>query len=235
MPGGGTLAIGTDRVVVDGIDHVLITVTDTGCGMTPDVAARVFEPFFTTKDPGTGTGLGLSTVYGIVTRAGGTVRVDSRPDAGTTFEVYLPATAAPAVNSPPAVEPQRLTAGTETILLVEDDPPARQLTERILTTAGYRVLVSVDGEQALAMARSRADIGLLVTDVIMPGMNGQQLADRLTELRPGLPVIFTSAYTSGVLTQAEAAFLDKPFTAAALTAKVRSVLDARIDVTTSPA
>jgi two-component system cell cycle sensor histidine kinase/response regulator CckA len=249
MPAGGTLTIGTDRVVLDGGrageltvepgDYVLIIVTDTGCGMTAEVAARAFEPFFTTKGPGDGTGLGLATVYGIVTRAGGQVRVESRPGAGTTFEVYLPASGAPAAAVGQAVEAKRITAGTGTILLAEDDPAVRQLTERILTTAGYRVLVGVDGEHALDVARGHADIDLLVTDVIMPGMNGQQLADRLTDLRPGLPVIFTSAYTRGVLTHTgdgrTVAFLDKPFTAAALTEKVRSVLDSRVDVTASNA
>jgi CheY-like chemotaxis protein len=238
MPGGGTLSIGTDRVVLEG-DYVLVTVADTGCGMTDEVAARVFEPFFTTKGQGEGTGLGLSTVYGIVTRAGGQVRVDSRPGGGTTFEVYLPAAAAPAAALGESVAPQRLAAGTGTILLVEDDPAVRQLTERILITAGYRVLVGVDGEHALAVARTHDHIDLLVTDVIMPGMNGQQLADRLTDLRPGLPVIYTSAYTRGVLTHTgddrTVAFLDKPFTAAALTEKVRAVLDRPVDVSMSNA
>ncbi|NMO49870.1 response regulator [Actinoplanes sp. TBRC 11911] len=249
MPGGGTLTIDTDRVVLEGGradeltvepgDYVLLTVSDTGCGMTAEVAARVFEPFFTTKGQGEGTGLGLSTVYGIVTRAGGRIRLDSRPGEGTTFEVYLPSTTAPADAVGAAVERQSLAGGTGTILLVEDDAAVRQLTERILTTAGYRVLVAVDGEQGLAVARAHADIDLLVTDVIMPGLNGQQLADRLTALRPGLPVIFTSAYTRGVLDstgdERTVAFLDKPFTAAALTEKVRLVLDNRIDVAASQA
>ena len=239
MPAGGALTIATDRVGDGDGEHVLITVTDTGCGMTAEVAARVFEPFFTTKDQGQGTGLGLSTVYGIVTRAGGQIRVDSRPGEGATFEVRLPAAPDRATAVAEPAGPQRLTAGTGTILLVEDDPAVRGLAERILATAGYQVLVGVDGEQALAVARAHPGIDLLVTDVIMPGMNGQQLADRLTALRPGLPVIFTSAYTRGVLTETgddrSVAFLDKPFTAAALTEKVRSVLDRRIDRTASRA
>ncbi|MFI5889744.1 ATP-binding protein [Actinoplanes sp. NPDC051513] len=231
MPDGGTLAIATDRVDGETGDQVLITVTDTGCGMTAEVADRVFEPFFTTKGPGGGTGLGLSTVYGIVTRAGGQVRLASRPGEGATFEVFLPAAEVPAEAVGEPAAPQRLTAGTGTILLVEDDPAVRRLSERILTTAGYQVLVGVDGENALEVARAHAGIDLLLTDVIMPGMNGQELADRLTALRPGLPVIFTSAYTRGVLTDdLSAAFLDKPFTAAALTEKVRSVLDSRAAV-----
>jgi two-component system cell cycle sensor histidine kinase/response regulator CckA len=239
MPAGGLLTIATDRVGSSAGDQVLITVTDVGCGMTDEVAARVFEPFFTTKDQGQGTGLGLSTVYGIVTRAGGQIRVDSRPGEGATFEVRLPAAPAPATALAEPAGPQRLTAGTGTILLVEDDPAVRRLAERILVTAGYRVLVGVDGDQALAVAEAHPDIDLLLTDVIMPGMNGQQLADRLTTVRPGLPVIFTSAYTRGVLTETAddrtVAFLDKPFTAAALTEKIRSVLDQRIDRAASPA
>jgi two-component system, cell cycle sensor histidine kinase and response regulator CckA len=239
MPDGGTVTIGTDRVVRDDADQVLITVTDSGSGMTPEVAARVFEPFFTTKGPGEGTGLGLSTVYGIVTRAGGHVRVESWPDEGTRFDIHLPAAAVAADAVGETVALQRLTQGTGTILLAEDDPAVRRLSQRILAAAGYKVLVGVDGEHALALARGNPDIDLLVTDVIMPAMNGQQLADRLAALRPGLPVILTSAYTRGVLTDTgddrTVAFLDKPFTAAALTEKVRSVLDNRIDVTASPA
>jgi len=239
MPAGGALTISTDRVGSSAGDQVLITVTDTGSGMTDEVAARVFEPFFTTKDQGQGTGLGLSTVYGIVTRAGGQIRVESRPGEGATFEVRLPAAPAPATAVAEPAGPQPLTAGTGTILLVEDDPAVRQLAERILATAGYQVLVGVDGEHALAVAAAHPGIDLLVTDVIMPGMNGQQLADRLTTLRPGLPVIFTSAYTRGVLTETgddrAVAFLDKPFTAAALTEKIRTVLDQRIDSTASRA
>jgi two-component system, cell cycle sensor histidine kinase and response regulator CckA len=247
MPGGGTLAIGTDRVDLGSEragqlgaqpgEYVLVSVTDTGCGMSSDVATRIFEPFFTTKDQGKGSGLGLSTVYGIVTQAGGHIRVDSEPGVGTTFEVYLPATAASAAPSRPGLGPQRLVTGTETILLVEDDPAVRTLTERILSTAGYHVLAGTDGDHALAIVREHPDIDVLVTDVIMPGMNGQQLADRLTALMPDLPVIFTSAHTRGVLTFAPdgptVAFLEKPFTATAITEKIRAVLDARTAAATS--
>jgi two-component system, cell cycle sensor histidine kinase and response regulator CckA len=241
MPDGGTLSIATDRVHVGDEraaqlgarpgEYVLVTVADTGCGMSEEVAARIFEPFFTTKDLGKGTGLGLSTVYGIVTQAGGHVRVRSIPGAGTTFTVFLPATAASATDSTVGLGRQRLATGSETILLVEDDPAVRTLTERILSTAGYQVLASADGHRALALADERPDIDLLVTDVIMPGMNGRQLADRLTAARPGLPVVFTSAHTRGVLTETSdnpaVAYLEKPFTAAAITDAVRAVLDAR--------
>ena len=241
MPDGGTLTLATRRVDVEGEgaaqlgappgDYVLITVADTGCGMPAEVAARVFEPFFTTKEHGKGTGLGLSTVYGIVTQAGGHVRLNSTPGSGTTFEVYLPVTAVPAATSPADDGPQPLATGTETILLIEDDPAVRTLTERILRTAGYRVLAGADGHRALEIVRATDGISLLVTDVIMPGMNGRELADRITALLPGLPVIFTSAHTRGVLTHTgddpSVAFLEKPFTATAITNKVRAALDAR--------
>jgi PAS domain S-box-containing protein len=241
MPDGGTLTIATDRIDLGddqaqqvGLapgEYVLLTVADTGVGMSAEVSARIFEPFFTTKDQGKGTGLGLSTVYGIVTQAGGHVVVHSTPGAGTTFAVYLPATAASVTDSTVGLGRQRLATGTETILLVEDDPAVRTLTERVLAAAGYRVLASADGHHALAVADEHPDIDLLVTDVIMPGMNGRQLADRLTAARPGLPVIFTSAYTRGVVTETSesptVAFLEKPFTAAAITDTVRAVLDAR--------
>jgi PAS domain S-box-containing protein len=246
MPEGGTLSIDTGRVRLGGEyaaklglepgDHVLITVADTGCGMSDDVAARVFEPFFTTKEQGKGSGLGLSTVYGIVTQARGHIRLDSTPGAGTTFRVYLPATTAPAASPPAGDGGQRLSTGTGTILLVEDDPAVRTLTERILTTAGYGVLTATGGDHALAIVREHRAINLLITDVIMPGMNGQQLADRLTALLPGLPVIFTSAHTRGVLTldpdDPTMAFLEKPFTATGITEKVRAVLNARSAVAT---
>ena len=224
MPDGGTLTIGTDRLG----ELVVITVADTGSGMSPEITARIFEPFFTTKDQGKGSGLGLSTVYGIVTQAGGRVQVTSRPGRGSRFDVYLPVTTAAAVPSRADRAPQRLATGTETILLVEDDPAVRTLTERILRTAGYQVLACTDGQHALAEAAANPGFDLLVTDVIMPGLNGRQLAERLTAQRPDLPVLFTSAYTRGVLDSA-AAFLEKPFTAAALTEQVRAVLDANAE------
>ena len=247
MPSGGTLTINTDRVELGSEaagrlgaqpgPYILITVADTGCGMSSEVSARAFEPFFTTKDQGKGSGLGLSTVYGIVSQAGGHVQFWSKPGAGTTFSVYLPATTAAVPEVDVSGARPGLATGTETILLVEDDPAVRQLTERILRTAGYEVLATAGAHEALAVAVGDHHIDLLVTDVIMPGMNGQQLADRLTALRPGLPVIFSSAYTRGVLAFAPddpgMAFLEKPFTASAITDKVRAVLDARTAAVTS--
>ncbi|MET8153483.1 ATP-binding protein [Actinoplanes sp. NPDC049668] len=250
MPDGGTLTIGTDRVEVDGEaaaqlgaqpgENVRITVADGGCGMSAEVAARIFEPFFTTKEQGKGTGLGMSTVYGIVTQAGGSIQVNSRPGQGTAVEVYLPMSAAAELPAgpPPDPVPQRLVTGTETILFIEDDPAVRTLTERILRTAGYRVLTGVDGHHALRIMEGNPEISLLVTDVIMPGMNGQQLADRITAMLPGLPVLFTSAHTRGVLTPTTrddpgVAFLEKPYTATGITRTVRAVLDARTSSATA--
>ncbi|MBW6435937.1 PAS domain S-box protein [Actinoplanes hulinensis] len=241
MPGGGILTIATDHVDVGPEqatqlggrpgEYALITVADTGDGMSAEVAARIFEPFFTTKEQGKGTGLGMSTVYGIVAQADGHIRVDSEPGRGTVIEVHLPITTAPTVDIPAQPMPQELATGTETILFIEDDAAVRMLTERILRTAGYHVLSGADGRQALKIVRGNPDISLLVTDVIMPGMNGRQLADRITAMRPGLPVIFTSAHTRGVLTlnpdDPTVAFLEKPYTATGITQKVRAVLDAR--------
>ncbi|MEU4219056.1 ATP-binding protein [Actinoplanes sp. NPDC026623] len=249
MPDGGTLTIATDRVEVDADDaaqlgaqpgeYALITVDDAGCGMSAEVAARIFEPFFTTKEQGKGTGLGMSTVYGIVTQAGGSIQVNTRPGLGTSVEVYLPMTTAELPVGPaPDLVPQRLATGTETILFIEDDHAVRTLTERILRTAGYRVLSGVDGHHALRIMQRNPEISLLVTDVIMPGMNGQQLADRITAMLPGLPVIFTSAHTHGVLTPTTrddpgVAFLEKPYTATGITRTVRAVLDAHTTTSTA--
>jgi len=241
MPDGGRLTIATESVDLgdEGAarlgagpgEYALITVADNGCGMSAEVAARIFEPFFTTKEQGKGTGLGMSTVYGIVTQASGQIRVDSNPGKGTTVAVYLPMTTALPVGLPVDPAPPRLATGTETIMFIEDDPAVRRLTARILRTAGYHVLAGVDGRHALEIVRANPGISLLVTDVVMPGMNGRQLADRITAILPGLPVIFTSAHTRGVLTLTRddptVAFLEKPYTVSGITEKVRAVLDAR--------
>jgi PAS domain S-box-containing protein len=243
MPAGGHLTIATENV--EGIEGevgaereplppgrwVRLTVSDDGEGMAPEVRERIFEPFFTTKELGKGTGLGLSTVYGIVVQNDGFIRVDSAPGRGTTFEIYLPEAPAEAPRELPAREhaPQR---GTETILVVEDDAQVRAVTVRALRSAGYAVLVAGRGDEALEVsAREPGRIHLLVTDVVMPGLGGRAVAERIGAERPGVRVLYVSGYTQKVFDdEGELApgveFLAKPFTPDALLARVRAVLDA---------
>jgi two-component system, cell cycle sensor histidine kinase and response regulator CckA len=240
MPQGGTLSITTQRVELTEAEatlleiapatYVRITVTDTGIGMPPEVQARIFEPFFTTKGVGTGTGLGLAMVFGIVRQSGGTIDVESAPGAGARFRIYLPAVPdAPAPSDQPA---QERLAGSETVLLVEDDAGVRDLAVASLTAHGYRVLTASDGRDGLDVVAAHAGhIDLLVTDVVMPRMGGSDLAAQLRLQQPDVRVLFMSGYTDdavvrqGVL-HSEVAFLHKPFTMQALAAKVRAVLDA---------
>jgi two-component system, cell cycle sensor histidine kinase and response regulator CckA len=225
MPRGGTLAIRAALVR----DTVRLTVRDTGTGMTPEVLARLFEPFFTTKEVGKGTGLGLSTVYGIVKQSRGHIEVTSRPGQGSTFVVTLPA--AGAAHTPREGEPAEMPAGTETILLVEDEREVRELVRNVLSQLGYDVIVALDGTAALDLARRHGSaISLLLTDIVMPHMSGPDLYRRLAMLLPGVSVLYMSGYTGDeVLAQGvsreTAAFLQKPFTPAALARTVRSVLD----------
>ena len=244
MPTGGRLTIETanaelDRDAVrrhpdsDAGRFVLLAVTDTGCGMDAETREQVFEPFFTTKEAGKGTGLGLSTVYGVVKQTGGQIHLYSEPGQGTTFKIYLPrqdGIASP--RSRPTVV--GVPTGEETLLLVEDDDAVRRLAQRILVTAGYRVLSAASGEEALALAEQHgADIDLLVTDVVMPGMSGRELSQRLGPTLPRLRVLFMSGYTDnaivhhGVLDPGTH-FCTKPFTAAGLARKVREVLDGAV-------
>ena len=225
MPDGGTLTIETARV--DG-ERVRLRVSDTGWGMDEETVRRAFEPFFTTKGPGKGTGLGLSTVYGIVSQSGGTVEVRSEPGRGATFEVLLPLTH----QAPVKVEPQRPepASGSERVLLVEDEPVVRELTREMLETHGYRVVCAGRPDDALALARS-GPFDLLVTDVVMPGMNGRALARALRAERPGLRVLYTSGYSDDAALQGGsleplAAFLQKPYSSGELAAAVRRTLDA---------
>ena len=242
MPTGGRLTIETRNVDLDDGyarahpgarpgPHVLLAVTDTGVGMPPEVKARIFEPFFTTKGPGHGTGLGLATVYGIVQQSGGHVEVYSEVGVGTAFKVYLPradGAAGGAKSRSGTVAPPR---GTETVLLVEDDPGVRALTRHVLAGCGYTVLEAADAEEAGRVAAGwDKPIHLLVTDVVMPGAGGRALAGRLVADRPGLKVLYVSGYTDdavvrhGVLHEA-VNFLQKPFSPAALARQVRDVLD----------
>ena len=211
MPRGGRLVVTTDDVVLEDAyvalhpeshsgPHVLLTVSDTGGGMTPEVLERIFEPFFTTKPAGQGTGLGLATVYAIVKQLDGHVTVYSEPGFGTTFRVYLPAFAAPEVQPAATIEEERALRGSETILVCEDDATVRKLATHFLRGAGYTLLDAAKGSAALELAAAYPDpIHLLVTDVIMPDINGRQLADALTAARPGLKTLFISGYTSDVI------------------------------------
>lgn len=242
MPEGGRLTIETDNVTLDESyaaqhayvrpgEYVMLAVSDSGTGMTPEVQRHIFEPFFTTKEPGKGTGLGLATCYGIVKQAGGHIDAYSEVGIGTTFKVYLPRVHEPA----PAMREQakaELERGTETILLVEDDPSVLKVATRILESRGYRILQAVDVQQALRVLEEHgSSVDLLLTDLVLPGMSGRVLAERARELRPGLPVLYASGYTSDVtvrnkLLEQQIVMIHKPFTAATLTRKVREVLDA---------
>jgi PAS domain S-box-containing protein len=232
MPVGGTLTLATRHFRVEEGDfhpdvppgsYVVLAVADTGTGMSREVQARIFEPFFTTKPPGKGTGLGLATVYGIVEQSHGYVRVKSAPGKGTTVEVYLPqAGVVPAPVPPPAdAAPAQ---GSATVLLVEDEPALRRVAGRILRRSGYRVLPAADTADALRLSRTERDrIDLVVTDVVMPGMSGPELAARIEAARPGVKVLFMSGYADDTLEDG-VSFIQKPFSAAALAEKVRDVL-----------
>ncbi|AWM39442.1 Blue-light-activated protein [Gemmata obscuriglobus] len=241
MPHGGTLTVGTANVTSDGPSgpgrvpagrYVRLSVADTGVGMTEEIQAKIFEPFFTTKAIGQGTGLGLSTVYGIVQQTGGHIRVTSAPGRGATFEVYFPSAGRDPADAQAAhaAEPGGPT-GRGTVLVVEDDDRVRRLARIALQRFGYTVLDAPSAEEALRVCeRPEPPIDLLLTDVVMPGMGGRELAEVVARLRPGIKVLYVSGYADdavvrhGVL-RAEVAFLQKPFTPAALAEKVRSVLE----------
>lgn len=243
MPAGGRFTVSTGNVRVgpgttsDDAppappgDYVSLTLADTGCGMTPECRARVFEPFFTTKPAGKGTGLGLSVVDGIVKQSGGYIAVSSDVGAGATFRVLLPAL--PAGERPPAapVPERHMPGGRETVLLVEDVDEVRRVTQTTLERLGYTVLPASDGAAALAVVDARGDrLDIVVTDVVMPGMSGPELARRLRETRPHLPILFVSGFTPDAVFRdgvqaGHAHFLQKPFAATALASKLRQVLD----------
>ena len=241
MPGGGKLTLETANVELDETypeqhvavrpgRYVMVAVNDTGVGMDKETRARIFEPFFTTKGPEHGTGLGLATVYGIVKQSGGYIWVYSEPDHGTTFKIYLPFVAEEARGESPGRVSESLH-GSETVLLAEDDGIVRRLAERILRQAGYEVLVAQDGAEALLLSeRHRGPIHLLISDVVMPQMNGGELFGHLATSRPETRVLYLSGYTAPSIVQqglldGRAEFLQKPFTTEALARKVREVLE----------
>jgi PAS domain S-box-containing protein len=240
MPQGGMLTIETRNVVLERVDaswgidpggYTVLSITDTGIGMDAETRAQAFEPFFTTKPVGQGTGLGLSTVYGIVKQSGGHISVYSEPGHGSTFKVYLPHVAASDSNPMLGPAMSRFPRGSETIVLVDDDEGVRAVSRRILQRAGYTVLSAPDGVEALRMlGESAGQVQLLITDVVMPGLGGRDLVTHVRDTYPDLRVLFVSGYTEegvrrhGVL-DVESAFLEKPFTAERLAQKVREVLD----------
>jgi CheY-like chemotaxis protein len=241
MPGGGTITIETANVELDDShahkhgdvkpgSYVMLAVSDTGVGMDSETQVHLFEPFFTTKQPGKGTGLGLSTVYGIVKQSAGYIWADTEPSRGTTFRIYLPC-----VGGERAIlsreETPLIRGGSETILLVEDNASLRQLAREMLEGFGYTVLDSGRPSEAVRVAeRHRGPIGLLVTDVVMPEVNGQVLAKTLTAIRPGMKVLYTSGYSNHptverVELEAASPFLEKPFARDDLAKRVRDLLD----------
>jgi len=229
MPRGGTLTITTRNVSSKTGREVQLSITDTGVGMTEAVRRRAFEPLFTTKAIGQGTGLGLSVVHGIVEKAHGRIEVQSEPGRGTTFDIHLPASTAPTAK--PDAPTASTSRGVETILFVDDDLYVRAAASRALRSRGYVVIEASDGGAALRVLRAQdAQIDLLVTDVVMPGMNGHELAVAALGQQPSLRVLYTSGYTDDELVQngvvhGEVAFLEKPYNAQRLAGKVRQVLD----------
>jgi CheY-like chemotaxis protein len=214
--------------------------TDTGVGMDLPTQARIFEPFYTTKKEGKGTGLGLSTVYGIVQQSGGHIRVHSEPGRGAAFKVCFPRVQGKVEPARRAAPPPGAARGTETILLVEDSQELRILARTMLGRAGYRILEAADGPAALAVSEGHAGpIDLLLTDVVMPGMSGREMSEKLSRLRPRTKILFMSGYTGdsaftlGVLEE-KFGFLQKPFTSSSLVRKVREVLDAPVAGPTAP-
>jgi len=251
MPGGGKLVIELGNAELDDEykklhppvvpgSYVMIAVSDTGCGMDAKTQAQIFDPFFTTEELGKGTGLGLATVYGIVKQSGGYIWVYSEIAKGTVFRVYLPrvqqakrAAMSQETDAPPA-------RGCETILFAEDSESLREIAEEYLQSLGYEVIAADSGAQAIELAeKSSREIHLLLTDVVMPGMSGRELADALAVRRPGMKVLYSSGYTDdavvrqGVL-QPGIAFIQKPYRPKALARKVREVLDSnKADACTS--
>ena len=243
MPAGGKLAIETANVVFDDTyarthisvtpgSYVMLSVSDTGYGISPEIKELIFEPFFTTKEEGKGTGLGLSTIYGIVKQSGGNIWVYSEPGQGTTFKIYLPRIEEETGALPVQDDTDHLPMGKETVLLVEDDPSLRALAARVLRYQGYKVLEATNGHEAIGIARENVQekIDLLLSDVVMPHMGGRELVKRMKTLHSEVRVLFISGYTEHAITyhaglKPGTPFLQKPFSPTALAKKVREVLD----------
>jgi two-component system, cell cycle sensor histidine kinase and response regulator CckA len=241
MPEGGKLVIETANIYLDEEycsqhtnvipgNYVTLAISDTGCGISHDVKQHIFEPFFTTKSLGHGTGLGLATTFGTVRQAGGSIEVYSEPDQGTSFKIYLPRVEAQAEQVIQEKPDANISCGTETVLIVEDETSVRELALRILRHLGYNVLSASNGGEALILTeKHRETIDLLMTDVVMPGMNGRELAERLLRIQPGMKVLFTSGYTENVIVhhgivEDNLNFIGKPYSMQALALKIREVL-----------
>jgi two-component system cell cycle sensor histidine kinase/response regulator CckA len=242
MPNGGKLLIETANMELDEVyarshvgvkpgHYVMFSISDTGVGMTPEVKERIFEPFFTTKEMGKGTGLGLSTVYGIVKQSGGNIWVYSEPNRGTTFKIYLPRTDEFVEESGEKAGDHKTPHGRETILLVEDEKAVRKLVIEFLNKQGYKVLEACHGDDGLFICKQhQGPIHLVLTDVVLPGINGQELAEHLLTLRPEMKVVYMSGYPIDAITyrsvsETKKVFLQKPFKLNALVRKVREALD----------
>jgi CheY-like chemotaxis protein len=252
MPNGGKLAIETGNVTLDenfarthadtnAGDYVMLTVMDTGSGMSDEVKAHLFEAFFTTKPKGKGTGLGLATCQTIVKQCNGCIEVQSELGKGTTFKIYFPRVEQPLDIAAPPVKAKSPAGGKETLLLVEDEPSLRHLACSILQSQGYLVLSANNGKEGLRMAREckGAPICLVITDVVMPQMSGKVMAEWLKAFYPNLKVLFTSGYMDDAIARPgvldpDIAFLPKPYTPAALTSKVRELLDEKNGGNASP-
>ena len=240
MPYGGKIVIQTAEADPDSArrehsliqqgSYILLSITDTGLGMDKETQSRIFEPFFTTKEKGKGTGLGLSTVYGIVKQSGGYIFAHSEVGCGTTFRIYLPRVADPPEHTAHAKHAQAPKGGSETVLLVEDEESVRELVRETLRSKGYTVMEANDGVAGLKTAESyEGPIDILITDVVMPGMSGRELAQRVSASRPQIKVLYLSGYTEDAIIhegaqEPSAAFLQKPFTLHVLARKVRELL-----------
>jgi len=228
MPDGGTLTIATRPTTRDGRPFAALQVSDSGVGMSADTRARAFEPFFTTRPDG--VGLGLASVYGIVAQSNGSVEVTSEPGRGSTFTIVLPASDVAAAE-PAAPDPDEAAAGSETVLLVEDEDVLRSLAVRVLEEQGYRVLACASGSEAIDVAETHdGEIHVLLTDVVMPGLRGHEVADRIAATRPDIRIVYMSGYADETLlaraAEARSSFLEKPFSSSALTRKLREALAA---------
>ena len=242
MPDGGPLSIETETVHVDKIqdksrthqappgEYVMLSVGDTGCGIGSEVLPNIFEPFFTTKEEGKGTGLGLSTVYGIVRQSGGHIYVDSEVGVGTTFKIYLPSVREDPTERNTDDRRTIQARGSESILVVEDEGFIRRVVIRTLTEAGYTVCEACDGPDAISRAQDMPRLHLLIADMIMPGMGGREVAEKIRNLHPQTKVLFISGYTDDAIPhqgifETGLAFLEKPFTPSGLSQAVREILD----------